>query len=363
MRRIVLAFCLGLACAPSVAADRATVINMYGWSDYFPKSLLDEFESESGIHVNYTVLASPETAESAISAGKSNYDIVTMNAAPELAREIPKGFWKELDPAAIPNARNADPDVMQRLGSVDPGNQHAVPWLWGTIGVIYNPSMIYARMGDAPIDSLDMVFKREVAAKFAGCGISILDSWRDMLPMVSRYIGQDRLSAEPNKLMAVMAKLRELRPYLRRIASFGYYEQLADGELCLSIGYSRDAMLARRIAQDGATGQRIEYSFARESVPFYIDSLVIPADAPNAAGGQAFINFVMRPEISADVTRYTGLASANAAAIALLPAAVRGNLAVYPPPDVRERFELPRVYTADEVRRFTRAWLQFKSGG
>jgi putrescine transport system substrate-binding protein len=160
-----------------------------------------------------------------------------------------------------------------------------------------------------------------------------------------------------------MAKLREIRPYIRRIASSGYYEQLADGELCLAIGYSGDAMIARRMAQEGGTKQIIEYAFARESVPFYIDSLVIPADSPNAAGAQVFINYVMRPQVSADVTRYIGFASANAAALPLLPAAVRGNAAVYPPPDVRQRFELQRVYAADEIRSFSRAWLQFKSGG
>ena len=362
MRHLVLASLLGLACVPSFAADRAQVLNIYAWSDYFPKSLIDTFQSETGIHVNYTVFDSPEMAETTLSVGNSNYDIVTMNAAPELGREIPKGFWKVLDAAAIPNLRNADPDVLKRLASVDPGNKHAVPWMWGTTGIIYNPTLIYARMGNAPIDSLDMILKKDVVAKFASCGISILDSWGDILPMVARFIGQDKLSADPDKLAAVMAKLREVRSYIRRIASSGYYEQLADGELCLSIGYSGDAMIARRMAQEGGTKQIIEYSFARESVPFYIDSLVIPADSPNAAGAQVFINFVMRPEISADVTRYIGFASANAAAIPLLPPAVRGNLAIYPPPDVRQRFELQRVYAVDEIRSFSRAWLQFKSG-
>jgi putrescine transport system substrate-binding protein len=362
MRHLVLASLLGLACVPSFAADRAQVLNIYAWSDYFPKSLIDTFQSETGIHVNYTVFDSPEMAETTLSVGNSNYDIVTMNAAPELGREIPKGFWKVLDAAAIPNLRNADPDVLKRLASVDPGNKHAVPWMWGTTGIIYNPTLIYARMGNAPIDSLDMILKKDVVAKFASCGISILDSWGDILPMVARFIGQDKLSADPDKLAAVMAKLREVRSYIRRIASSGYYEQLADGELCLSIGYSGDAMIARRMAQEGGTKQIIEYSFARESVPFYIDSLVIPADSPNAAGAQVFINFVMRPEIAANVTRYIGFASANAAAIPLLPPAVRGNLAIYPPPDVRQRFELQRVYAVDEIRSFSRAWLQFKSG-
>lgn len=355
-----LAFWIGMSCA--AAADRAKVLNIYAWSEYFPVSVIEKFQAETGIHVNYAMLDSPETAETILSVGSSNYDIVTMNAAPELAREIPKGFWKKLDQTKLPNARNADPQIMQLLKTVDPGNQYAVPWMWGTTGLIYNSDKIKAIMPNAPLDSLDMVFKKDLAAKFAVCGISMLDSWGDVLPMVSRYIGQPRLSANKPELDAVMAKLQEIQPHLRRIATAGYYQQLAEGELCLAIGYSGDAMVARRMVKESSGKVAIDYSFAREMVPFYIDSMVIPADSPNPAAAHAFINFVMRPEISASVTRFIGFATANEAAVPLLEPAVRSNVIIYPPPAIRSRFELQRVYTPDETRAFTRAWLLFKSG-
>jgi putrescine transport system substrate-binding protein len=351
---------LGMTCA--VAADRAKVLNIYAWSEYFPAALIAKFQTETGIHVNYAVLDSPETAETILSVGHSNYDIVTMNASPELAREIPKGFWRKLDQANLPNARNADPQIMQLLNSVDPGNQYAVPWMWGTTGLIYNSDKIKAIMPNAPLGSLDMILKKDIAARFAGCGISMLDSWGDVLPMVSRYIGQRRLSAAKADLDAVMAKLQEVQPYLRRISTAGYYQQLAEGEICLAIGYSGDAMVARRMVGESHGQVKIEYSFTREMVPFYIDNLVIPADSPNPAAALAFINFVMRPEISASVTRFIGFATANAAAVPLLEPAVRGNALIYPPPAIRNRFELQRVYTPEEARAFTRAWLLFKSG-
>ncbi len=350
---------LGMSCA---AAERAKILNIYAWSEYFPASLIAKFQAETGIHVNYAVLDSPETAETILSVGHSNYDLVTMNASPELAREIPKGFWKKLDPASLPNARNADPQVMQRLTAVDPGNQHAMPWMWGTTGILYNSDKIKAIMPDAPLGSLDMVLKKSIAAKFAGCGISMLDSWGDVLPMVSRYLGQPKLSADKASLDAVMAKLQEIQPYLRRISSSGYYQQLAEGELCLALGYSGDAMVARRMVSESHGSIKIDYSFAREMVPFYIDNMVIPADSPNAAAAQAFINFVMRPEISASVTRFIGFATANAAALPLLEPAVRGNTIIYPPPEVRSRLELQPLYTPEDTRSFTRAWLLFKSG-
>ena len=344
------------------AADRAKVLNIYAWSEYFPAALVEKFTGETGIHVNYAVLDSPETAETILSVGHSNYDLVTMNAAPELAREIPRGFWKKLEQASIPNARNADSQIMRLLQAVDPGNQYAVPWMWGTTGLIYNSDKIKAIMPNAPIDSLDMILKKELAAKFANCGISLLDSWGDILPMVSRYLGQPHLSADKAQLDAVMAKLAEVQPYVRRIATAGYYQQLAEGELCLAIGYSGDAMVARRMVAETHGNVRIEYAFAREAVPFYIDNMVIPADSPNAAAALAFINFAMRPEMSASVTRFIGFASANAAAMPLLEPAVRNNMLIYPPAAIRDRFELQRVYTPEETRAFTRAWLSFKSG-
>ncbi len=344
------------------AEDRAHVVNVYAWADYFPQSVLDKFQSETGIHVNHSVFDSPDAAETTLSVGSSNYDIVTMNAAPHLAREIPRGFWRKLDPAQIPNARNADPQILQLLDRVDPGNLYAVPWMWGTVGVMYDADKVKAAVGALPAESLDLVLDAAVAAKFEKCGISILDSWQDILPLVAHYLGQPQLSLEPAKLDAVVKKLGEIRPLLRRIASSGYYEQLADGEICLSIGYSGDAMIARRMAKEGNTRVRIDYAFPRSAVPLYIDSMVIPADSPNYAGALKFMNFMMRPEISAEVTRFIGFASGNAAALQYLEPSLRTNAIVYPSAEVRARFELERVYTAEEMRAFNRAWQRFKTG-
>jgi putrescine transport system substrate-binding protein len=350
------------AMSGAMAADRSKVLNIYAWPEYFPASLIAKFEAETGIHVNSTVLDSPDSAETILSVGHSNYDLVTMNASPQLAREIPKGYWKKLDLASIPNARNADPLIMSLLQTVDPGNRYAVPWMWGTTGIIYNGEKIKAIMPNAPLDSLDMILNKGLAAKFAACGIGMLDSWGDILPMVSRYLHQPKLSANKPDLDAVMAKLQEIQPYLRRISTSGYYQQLAEGELCLAIGYSGDAMVARRLVSESQGKVKLDYSFVSEMVPFYIDNMVIPADSPNSAGALAFINFVMRPEVSASVTRLIGFATANAAAVPLLEPSIRGNTIIYPPPATRRRFELQSAYTPEEARAFTRAWLLFKSG-
>jgi putrescine transport system substrate-binding protein len=343
--------------------NRQNVLNVFAWSEYFPKAVIQKFEAETGIHVNYAVFDSPDAAETALSVGGSNYDIVTMNAMPHLAREIPHGYWMKLDQALIPNARNADPQILRLMEQVDPGNTHAVPWMWGTTGVIYNADKAAALIGALPADGLDLIFKKEFAAKFKQCGISILDSWQDILPLVAHYLGQPQLSAEPAQLGAVVSKLNEIRPFLRRIATADYYEQLADGELCLAVGYSGDAMIARRMAAESNTKVRINYAFPGGAVPLYVDSMVIPADSPNSSGALRFINFMMRPEISAQVTRFIGFASGNGAAIPYLDSAVRDNAIVYPPQTIRSRFDTGRLYSMDEMRIFTRAWQRFSSGG
>ncbi len=353
---------MGLASSARAEQGRQNILNIYAWADYFPASVIQKFQAETGMHVNYAVFDSPDAAETALSVGSSNYDIVTMNAVPHLVREIPHGFWRKLDQTQIPNARNADPQILHLMQQVDPGNAHAVPWMWGTTGIIYNVDKAKSLVGTIPANPLEMIFKKEVVEKFERCGISILDSWQDIMPMVARYLDQPQLSAEPARLAAVVEKLQEIRPFLRRIATAGYYEQLADGELCLALGYSGDAMIARRLAKEGNTKVQVDYAFPGGAVPLYVDSMVIPADSPNYAGALKFINFMMRPQISAEVTRFIGFASGNGAAIAYLEPSVRGNVIVYPPAAVRARFETGQVYSIDEMRVFTRAWQRFSSG-
>lgn len=360
-RLCTVALCL-LSPFVSSAADRARTLNVYAWSDYFPEVVRAQFQAETGIRINYTVFDDPDAVETTMAVGHSDYDIVVTNAVPHLGREAPKGFWKKLDQSRIPNARNADPKIMQMLQTVDPGNQYAIPWMWGTTGIMFDRDKVTALAPAAPLDSLDLVFKKEFASKFAKCGINILDSWIDIMPMVARYLGQRELSTDPAALNAVIAKLQEAKPYLRRIASSGYYEQLANGELCLAIGYSGDAMIARRMIQESRSSRHVDYRHAREAVPLYIDTLVIPADSPNAGAAHTFLNFVMRPEVSAAVTRQIGFASGNAAAVKLLEPAVRNNPAVFPPQDVRARFYLGRAFTPQETRTFVRAWQRFKTG-
>jgi putrescine transport system substrate-binding protein len=356
-----LALALAVAAAPAArAADH--VVNVYSWAEYFPELLQKKFEAETGIRVNYSVMDSNDVMETTLSAGHSGFDLVTVNASPHLAREIPKHLWQKLDKSRIPNIANADPTIMRILERVDPGNAYAIPWMWGTTGVMFNPDKIRAALPGAQPRRIDLVFMPSVAARLKDCGITILDAWVDILPMLSAWLHQPELSAEPAALAALAAAYHDIRPNIRRVTTSGYYQQLAEGETCLAIGYSGDAMIARRIVAEAGRATPIEYAYPEDAVFVFVDSFAIAADAPHPAAAHRFIDFAMRPENSAAVAAYIGFATGNAAALPLLDPTVRANAAIYPPAEVRERMQLGRPYTAAEERAFARAWLRMKTG-
>lgn len=358
------ALCWLAACTQQASVDSGDdkVLNLYAWAEYFPSAVIQKFEAETGIKVNYATLDSNDVAETTLSAGHSGFDLVTVNASPHLGRQIPKGLWLALDLTRISQLRNVDPRLLEIMRRVDPGNRHAIPYVWGTTGIIFNPDKIRAIMADAPVDSLDMLFQPAMAARFRQCGISVLDSWVDVLPMISLYLGRKDLDTRPQTLEQIAATFARVRPYIRRINTPGYYDQLARGELCLSMGYSADAMAAQRLADQLHTGVRIDYRQPREGIPMYIDAFAIPADSRHADAALRFIDFVLRPEIGVELAQATSFAIANTAAMARLSPQLRDNPMIYPSASAFERLSLDRVFSMDETRLLSRTWLRMKTG-
>jgi len=289
--------CLAACGRGSAAIDDGKVLNLYAWAEYFPAAVIQQFEDETGIKVNYATLDSNDVAETTLSAGHSGFDLVTVNASPHLGRQIPKGLWRPLDLTRIPHLINADPKLMEVMRRVDPGNRYAIPYVWGTTGIIFNPDKIRSIMPNAPVDSLQMFFRPDIASRFKQCGISMLDSWVDILPMLSLYLGHRELATDPQSLAKLSETFARVRPFIRRINTPGYYDQLARGELCLSLGYSADAMYAQRTADELHNGVRLEYRQPREGAPMYIDAFAIPADARHVDAALKFIDFALRAEV------------------------------------------------------------------
>jgi putrescine transport system substrate-binding protein len=251
---------------------------------------------------------------------------------------------------------------MSRVALHDPDNAHGVIYTWGTNGLGYNEKMIKALVPDAPLDSWRMVFDPAVASKIAKCGISVLDSPAEMLRVVLSYLGRDPNSQNPDDLAAGEAALTKIRPYIRNINSSEYIEALANGDICLAVGYNGDVLQARDRARDANKGIEIKYIVPKEGSILWFDMLAVPKDAPDAESAYAFLNYMMIPQVAADVSDFRRYATANAAAQPLVQAAVRDDPGIYPPKELRQKLAVQLADSPDQTRAITRVWQKFKTG-
>jgi putrescine transport system substrate-binding protein len=359
-----LALCAGCS---EHEADGATadvsekVLNVYNWSDYIQPSVVADFEKEYGIRVNYDVFDSNEILETKLLTGHTNYDIVVPSAA-FLERQLQADIYQKLDKALLPNLKNVDPRVAHDESLYDPGNQYSVDYMWITSGVGYNTAAIRERSPDAPVDSWRMLFDPEVVAKFADCGVSILDAPSEVVGTVLLYLGKNPNSDSPEDLKAAEQALHAIRPYVRYVDSSRYIDNLANGDICLVMGWSGDIKQAHDRAKEAGKGVDIAYSIPREGAIVNYDVLAIPADAPHVRNAHLFINYLLRPDVAARNSNLIKYANALPPDIQPLDAAVRDDPGIYPPPEVRARLTPERARPADYQRLLTRMWTRFKTG-
>lgn len=372
MKRAALSCCLGLvialltACggeAPGVSGQEKAggELNIYNWSDYIAPDTLRNFERETGIRVRYDVFDSNELLEAKLLAGGTGYDLVVPSAS-FVARQITAGVFQPLDKARLPGLDRLDPTIMNILAGYDSGNRHALPWLWGTTGIGYNRRMIEARLPDAPVDSWDLVFKPEVLAHFADCGVALLDTPSEILPLVLRYLGRPTDSERPEDLAAAEAVLAAIRPHVRYFHSSQYINDLANGSLCLVVGWSGDILIARERARTASKTQDIAYSIPREGSLVWVDTIAMPRDAPNPDNAYRFLEYILRPEVAAALSNHVHYANANLPSQPMQEAALREDPGVYPNPATLAALFPNAVHSAAFDRLATRAWTRIKRG-
>ena len=349
------------ASAAGGAASSGKVLNLYIWSDYLAANTLSDFEKQTGIKVHVAYFDTNETLETRLLAGNSGFDVVVPTAS-YFERQIKAGVYLTLDKSKLPNLKNMDPQLMAKVALHDPGNAHGVIYTWGTNGIGYNEKMVRALMPDAPLDSWRLVFDPAVASKIAKCGISVLDSPAEMMRAVFNYLGKDPNSQKPEDLAQGEAVLTKIRPYIRNINSSEYIEALANGDLCLAVGYNGDVMQARDRAHDANKGIDIKYSVPKEGTILWFDMLAIPKDAPNPDSAYAFINYIMTPQVIADISNFKRYANANTAAQPLVLDSVKDDPGIYPPPDLRQKLSVQLADSAEQTRAITRIWQKFKTG-
>jgi putrescine transport system substrate-binding protein len=347
--------------AAAASAAEEKVLNVYNWSDYIEASVIEDFTKETGIKVQYDVFDSNEMLETKLLAGNTGYDIVVPSAS-FLYRQLKAGVHQKLDKSQLPNLANIDPDIAKRLEAFDPGNEHSVNYMWGTSGVGYNVKKIAERMKDAPVDSFAMFYDPKIASKFADCGISILDAPSEVIGTVLIYLGKDANSEKPEDLAAAEAVLKAVRPYIKNFHSSAYIEQLANGEICLALGWSGDVLQAQTRAVDAKNGVEVDYRIPKEGAVMFFDQMAIPKDAKHPKNAHLFINYLLRPEIAARNSTYISFANANKAATPLVDAAVTGNPNVYPPAELMSKLVPDMPESPEFSRLLNRSWTTVKTG-
>jgi putrescine transport system substrate-binding protein len=349
------------ASAAKASAGEEKVLNVYNWSDYIDPKVIEDFQKETGIVVRYDIFDSNEVLETKLLTKNSGYDVVVPSAY-FLERQIQAGVFRKLDKSKLPNLVNLDKDLLQAAAAHDPGNEHGVVYLWGTTGIGYNAAKIREIMPDAPVDSWKLVMDPAVISRFKDCGVSVLDDPTDIISSVLLWLGKDPGSQSEADLKAAEEVLLAIRPSIRTIHSSQYIEALANGEICIAVGYSGDVMQARDRAEEAGKPQDLAYTIPKEGALMWFDTLAIPADAAHPDNAHAFINYLMRPDVAAANSNFVNFANANAAATALVGEGLRNDTSIYPTAEVKARLQPNTTKSPAFTRLLNRTWTRFRTG-
>jgi putrescine transport system substrate-binding protein len=363
--------CLVAALAPlagmltSIAdapAQRDRVVNVYNWSDYIEPTVLDSFTKETRIRVRYDTFDSNDTLETKLLAGKSGYDVVVPTAY-FLERQIKAGVFQKLDHARLPHLGAVWPAIAKQLAAYDPGNQYAVNYMWGTVGIGYEVKKAREILGPGrKIDSWSAVFDPGELAKFKECGVYMLDSADDILPAALNFLGRDPNSTDPGDLENAADLVAKVRPAVRKFHSSEYLNALASGEICLAVGFSGDIKQAQKRAVEAKNGVEIGYAMPKEGAQMFFDNLAIPKDARNIAEAHAFIDYMLRPEVAAKNTNFLSYANGNLASQPLIDPAILNDRTIYPDEAAMARLYTIKAHDAKTTRLMNRLWIKIKTG-
>ena len=361
LKRALVAAAAGVLFAASAFAEEEKVLNVYNWSDYIAEDTIANFEKETGIKVNYDVFDSNEVLEAKLLAGGSGYDIVVPSGS-FMERQIQAGIFRKLDKSMLKNYGNLDKTILESVSLHDPGNEHAIPYMWGTTGFGYNVKKVQEVMPDAPVDSWDLMFNPDVVDKFKDCGVTFLDAPTEALSNVLGYLGRDPNSNEKEDLAVFEEHMLKVRPYIKYFHSSQNINDLANGEICIAMGWSGDMLIARDRADEAEQGVEIAYTIPKEGAVIWFDMMAIPADAPHPENAHKFLDYIMRPEVVAEISNYVFYANANTAATEHVDEEVKEDPGIYPSDDVKAKLFPDLAEDPKFTRLLTRSWTRIKTG-
>jgi len=365
MKRFFKNSVLALASAVFLVAcgetEEEKVVNVYNWSDYIDEEILKEFTAETGIKVVYDVFDSNDVLETKLLAGKTGYDVVVPSGG-FLSRQIKAGVFQKLDQSKLTNSGNLWDLIKDRTAVYDPGNAHSINYMWGTTGIGYNVGKVKALMSNAPVNSWRMIFDSTVVGRLAECGVYMLDAGDEMIPAALNYIGEDPNSKDPAVIAKAEAVLMAIRPFIKKFHSSEYIDALANGDICLAVGWSGDVLQARDRAAEADKGVEINYVAPDEGALMWFDQMAVPADAPHPNNAHTFINYIMRPDVMAKASNYVYYANGNKASQKLLNEDVITDTAIYPNEAALKTLYTTTPYDAKTQSIVTRLWTKVKTG-
>jgi putrescine transport system substrate-binding protein len=353
-----------MSCTTDRTADLAgdeKVLNVYNWADYIAPDTIEKFSSEYGIKVNYDIYDGSQVVDVKLLAGNSGYDVV-IHSSQYSSRLTSIGVYLKLDYSRLDNTRHLDPALQEKIDVYDKTRGYTIPYHWGSTGYAWNEELVRQRLPDHPMDSADVLFDPEVASKLADCGISLLDGPTDIFPMVLSYLGRDPNAVDDESLAIAEAQLKLVRPYIRYFSNQKMYADLANREICVAMSWSGDYAVAARRAREAGLDIRIRYTMPKEGSGLWVDGVYVPADAPHIDNAYLFLNFLMRPEIAADIANEVNYANSNKSSWQYIDPQLMRDPAIYP--DEQDWHLLYPILSVDPKReRFrTRAFARVKSG-
>jgi putrescine transport system substrate-binding protein len=361
VRNTIFGASIALLALSGAALAQERVVNVFNWSDYIDDTIIADFTKETGIKVVYDVFDSNEILETKLLAGSSGYDIVVPTAT-FLARQIQAGVFQKLDKTKLPNLTNMWDLVQKKTEIYDPANEYSINYMWGTTGIGYNKKKIQERLGTDAIVSWKTIFDPAEMAKLADCGVFMLDSATDILPTALNYLGLNPDAKDAESLAKAEELMMGIRPSVRKFHSSEYINALANGDICVAIGWSGDIFQARDRAAEAEQGVEVGYTIPQEGAYMWFDQMAVPADAKNVAEAHEFLNYIMRPEVAAKASNYVVYANGNKGSQEFIDKAITSDPAVYPDDATMSKLFTITPTSPKDQRAITRVWTKIVTG-